>query len=134
MNAQPERQLAGWKSEAGKGTLRGLVALAVVVGAVYVGMKFIPVRAQAYQFNDAVRDEVIFAGGRRTTDDTIRRNLVEQAQMLGLPVSSRNIRITRTGGNKYITIEVNYTVTVELVGDYTYDWSFSPRYEGPLIF
>ena len=134
MNAQPECQLAGWKSETGKATLRALFALALVVGAVYVGMKFIPVRAQAYQFSDAVRDEVIFAGGRRTTDDTIRRSLVEHAQMLGLPVSSGNIRITRTGGNKYITIEVNYTVTVELLGEYAYDWSFSPKYEGPLIF
>ncbi len=129
MSAQPERQLVGWKSETGKATLRGLLALAVVVGAVYVGMKFIPVRAQAYQFKDAVRDEVVFAGSRRSTDDSIRSNLLEQAEMLGLPVSSANIKITRPG-RKYIAVEVNYTVRIELVGGYTYDWAFSPKYEG----
>ena len=133
MNAQPECQMPGWKSETGKGMLRTLFALALVVGTVYVGMKFIPVRAQAYQFNDAVRDEVVFAGGRRSSDDAIRKNLVEQAQMLGLPVSTGSIKITRPG-SKYIKVEVDYTITVELIGGYTYDWSFSPKAEGPLIF
>lgn len=133
MNAQPGCQPASWKDETGKSSIRGLVALVLIVGVVYFSMKFVPVRAQAYQFNDAVRDEVMFAGGRRTTDDRIRRNLMEQADMLGLPVSSSSIRITRPG-SKYIIIQVDYTVTIEMVGGYTYDWAFSPKYEGPLIF
>ena len=129
MNAQP----AGGKNETGKATLRALIGLVLVAAFVYLGMKFIPVRAQAYQFNDAVREEVVFAGGRRSTDDTIRRHLVEQAMMLGLPVSNRDIKITRSG-RRYITVEVDYTIKIELLGGYSYNWSFSPRHEGPLIF
>ena len=122
-----------WKDQSGKGSLRGLFALVLIVGLVYVGMKFIPVRAQAFQFADAVQDEGTFAGGRRSTDDQIKRNLLEQAQMLGLPIENRHIKVTRPG-SKYIIIEVEYTVPIDLIGGYRYDWSFSPRYEGPLIF
>jgi hypothetical protein len=127
----------GWGQQSGKATIRGLIGLLLIVGLVYSGYKFIPVRAAAYQFADAVRDEVVFAGGRRgtrrTTDETIRKNLLEQAQMLSLPVSAGDIRITRPGA-KYISIDVTYTVPVELIGGYVFNWTFSPHSEGPLIF
>ncbi len=123
-----------WRNESGKSSIRGLFALAILVAGVYAGMKFIPVQASAFQFDDAVRDEVIFAGGRRASDDAIRRNLLERASILGLKVTSGDIRIIRTGGNKYITIEVDYSVTIEFVGDYTYERKFSPSHTGPLIF
>ena len=122
-----------WRGESGKSSIRGIFALAVMVGMVYFGMKLLPVRAAAYQFNDAVRDEVVFAGGRRSSDEAIKRNLVDRAAMLGLPIERGHIRITRPAG-KYITVEVDYKVPVEFVGGYTYQWSFSPRQEGPLIF
>ena len=122
-----------WRDESGKSSIHGIFALALIVGMVYFGMKVIPVRASAYQFNDAIRDEVVFAGGRRSSDEAIKRNLVDRAEMLGLKITRGNIRITRPAG-KHIIVEVNYEVAVEFVGGYTYQWNFSPRHEGPLIF
>ena len=122
-----------WRDESGKSSIRGIFALALMVGMVYFGMKVIPVRTSAYQFDDAIRDEVVFAGGRRSSDEAIKRNLVGRAAMLGLPIQSGDIRITRPGG-KYIVVEVNYMVAVEFVGGYTYEWKFSQKREGPLIF
>lgn len=124
---------SGWREDSGKFSIRGILALAVVVGMVYFGMKVLPVRASAYQFDDAIRDEVVFAGGRRSSDEAIKRNLVGRAEMLGLPIRVGDIRITRPGG-KYIVVEVRYEVAVEFVGGYTYQWAFSPSHEGPLIF
>ncbi len=124
---------SGWRGESGKASIRGILALAVVVGMVYFGMKVLPVRASAYQFDDAIRDEVVFAGGRRASDDAIKRNLVGRAEMLGLPIRTGDIRITRPGG-KYIVVEVRYEVAVEFIGGYVYQWAFSPCHEGPLIF
>ncbi len=122
-----------WRDESGKFSIRGIFALALMVGMIYFGMKVIPVRASAYQFDDAIRDEVVFAGGRRSSDEAIKRNLVDRAAMLGLPIERDDIRITRPGG-KYIVVEVDYTLAVEFVGGYTYQWNFSPKHEGPLIF
>ena len=122
-----------WRDASGKNSIRGVFALLMIVALVYGGMKFIPVRASALQFSDAIRDEVVYAGGRRRmTDDEIMTHLLESAVVLGLPITRENITIRRAG-RKYIVIDVEYTVPIELVGGYTWDWSFSPHHEGPLF-
>ena len=126
------RQRPGWRDESGKNSLRGIVALLLIVGVVYVGVKFLPVRAAAYQFDDAVRDEVVFAGSRRSTDEQIMEELLGLAVMLDLPIKRANISIKRSG-RKYIIIDANYTVVMELVGGYKYEWNFSPHHEGPIF-
>ena len=123
-----------WRDESGKSSIRGLFALVLIAGMVYFSMKFIPVRAAAYEFNDAIKDEVVYIGGRRrTTDDQIMKNLLDRAAMLRLPITHEQIKITRTGRNKYIVIEADYTVTIELLGGYQYDWNFSQKQEGPIF-
>ena len=124
------------RDQSGRNSLRGIFALVLVVSMVYFGMKFIPVRASAYQFDDAIRDEIIFVGGRllgrRTPDETIMKTLLEHAAMLRLPIKREDIVITRTG-NKYIVIEANYTIRIDFVGGYFYDWTFRQRHEGPIF-
>ena len=58
---------------------------------------------------------------------------MSRARTLGLPIERNNIKIIRPGP-KYIIVEANYTVTVELVGGYTYDWNLAAKAEAPLIF
>lgn len=126
------RRRLSWRDPSGKSSLRGIVALLLVGAGVYLGMKLIPVRAAAYQFNDAVREQVTFAGSRRSGDDRIRRELTAQARELNLPVREGDIQIRRPT-NRYIIVEVTYTVTIEFIGGYTWDWTFNPSYEGPII-
>jgi hypothetical protein len=122
-----------WRDASGKSSIRGLIALVLIVGLVYVGMKFIPVRAAALQFSDAINEEVLSAGGRRrTTDDEMMQSLLERAGILGLPIRRQDITIQRQG-TKYIVISADYTVVIELIGGYTWDWSFSPSHGGPLF-
>jgi hypothetical protein len=107
-----------------------------MVGAlVYVGIKVIPVRTAAYQFQDALRDEVVLAASRRgrATDEGIRRSLLETAAELRLPVEHSMITI-RHPGQRYIVIEADYTVDIEFIGGYVYSWHFTPKAEGPIIF
>jgi len=123
--------LALWRSERGKAGISGLMAVFVLVGGVYLGMKFIPVHASAYQFDDAVREQVVYAGARRRriSDQQVVRVLMERAAELGLPIGKRNLRITRA--NRTIRIQVAYRVPVELAFDYTYEWTFTSDHEGP---
>ena len=129
----PGRRLS-WSHEAGRASLRGLLALLIVGSVVYLGFKVLPVRTAAYQFEDALRDEVVLASSRRrTTDDNIRRSLLERAAELGLPIQHQEIVIRRPG-RRYIVIEADYTVEVEFIGGYVFPWHFTPSAEGPLIF
>lgn len=121
-----------WRDESGKSSIRGLIALAMMVALVYAGYEFLPVRTAAYAFNDAIREQVIFAGSRRSSDEQIMENLLDEATILGLPVRREDITITRSA-RRYIIIEAQYTVVVELVGGYTYDWHFDQRHEGPVF-
>jgi hypothetical protein len=130
-STQPPGDLRIWRDQSGKSSIRGLIALVLIAGLVYFCFKFLPVRAAAYQFNDAINDEVVYASARRTNDDQIMQNLLEEATMLSLPIKRENITITRSG-RKYIIIEAHYTVRIELVGGYNYDWTFDQRHEGPV--
>lgn len=130
---QGDRRLR-WRDESGKASWRGLVALLLVAGLVYFGVKVIPVRTAAYQFEDAIRDEVLAATSRRRMpDEQIRKNLLDTAAELSLPIRPDDITIRRPGGRSLI-VEADYTVTLEFLGGYTYDWRFTPRDEKPLIF
>jgi len=121
----------GLLDEAGKGSLRGMVSLLVIVVLVYGGFKIIPARAAAYQLDDEVREQVILAGARRrkVSDDEIRRTIVQRAEALGLPVTERDVLIRRAAGN--VRVQVAYTVRVEFPLEYTWDWNFESSHEGP---
>jgi hypothetical protein len=112
---------ARWLDERGKAGLSALMTIIIVVSGVYLGMKFIPARAAAYQFDDTVREQVVFAGARRRkiSAEEIMRNLMLRAEDLNLPVSWRNVRITRRSTR--IRIQVAYKVPIEMAFDYTYD-------------
>ena len=115
----------------GVGAIRALLTLAVVVTMIYVGIKFVPVRAAAFRFDDTVREQVVLAGStrRRVTEQQIRSLLVERAVELGLPVSGRDIAVRRS--RTEVSIEVKYTVPIEMIFGFTYDWEFDVSYSGP---
>ena len=124
-----------WRDESGKITVRGLIALTLVAAVVYAGFKVLPVRTAAYQFEDALRDEVVLAASRRGrgSDENIRRALLETAAELGLPIEHSMI-VVRRPGRRYIVIEADYTVNIEFIGGYVYSWRFTPSAEGPVVF
>ncbi len=126
-----DSDLALWRDERGKSNVGSLLVILVLVAGVYLGLKFIPVRASAYQFDDTVREQVVYAGARRRKlgDPEVLRNLMGKAEELGLPISTRNVRITRR--SRTIRIQVAYRVPIELPFDYTYDWTFISDHEGP---
>jgi len=126
-------KLLVWRGGLEKSPILKVFALTLMVCIVYFVMKLAPVQASAYQFDDAVRDEVLLAGGRRSSDDAIKGSLVERAVILGLPVQRSDIKITRPNSS-YIIVEVNYEVALEFIGGYTYQSNFSPKHRGRLTF
>lgn len=96
--------------ERGSSTLGCLVTAALFAGAVYYGVHIGGVYWRLYQLKDDMQQQALFAG--QNTDDVIRARLAAQADsLLG---SSPEFRILRGGRGNAITIETQYTETVDL--------------------
>lgn len=130
-DAARSRRVVRRAGERGRVTVASLLMILLIVSTVYLGMKFIPVRTAAFQLDDTVREQVIYAGAkrRRVGDAEVRRQILEHAAELGLPISRREIAIRRAAST--IQIRVVYTVPVELPLGITYDWKFESDHEGP---
>lgn len=117
-------------SQSGEGKLGCVFSLILVLAAVFVAYKMIPVRVKASEFRSNIEDEAKSASMRRGGDAEIRKRLMSRAEDLHLPVDPKNLEISRQYGN--IRIEASYTVPVEFPG-YTYHWRFHHKAENPLF-
>lgn len=122
-----------WSDTGGRGRLGSIIALLIVAALVYGGMKLIPVRARAFQLDDAVREQVVLAAARRgrLTEAQIRMAILERAGELGLPVQEGNIRAEVR--RESVSIRVDYSVPVEFPLGYGFDWHFESEHSGPIM-
>ncbi|HYI12736.1 MAG TPA: hypothetical protein VEK57_27045 [Thermoanaerobaculia bacterium] len=116
------------RRERGEGQFGCLVGLVVLVIAVLIAYRMIPVRVKAADLRDTVVDESKSAG--QHNDRQIRQAIDYKAKQLGLPVTEDDVIVNRARG--YIKVEVKYTVPVEFPG-YTYQWHFHHKAENPIF-
>ena len=115
--------------ERGEGKLGCLFGLVILLIALLIAYKMIPIKVKAAEMRDIVTDEARSAGTHR--DNVILDNILERAKQLELPVTKDNVSIVRSS-NSMITIDVKYTVPVEFPG-YTYQWEFHHHAENPIF-
>ena len=116
------------RMQRGEGKLGCLIGLVILLIAVMVAYKMVPVKVKAAEMRDAVQDEAKSAG--QHNDATILKSLLFKAQSLDLPVTEKDVTINRSGGE--IRVEVDYTVPVKFPG-YVYQWHFHHRTENPIF-
>jgi len=117
------------RSERGEGQFGTVVGLCVLLIAIYLGFKIIPVMVDAYSFRDFIEQEARFAALKKK-DDTVRDRVLRKAQELELPVNAKSIEISRSA--THFDIKVKYTVPIE-TPIYTYDWVFDEKSRAPLF-
>lgn len=101
-----------WRgSRRGAGGLGCLLSLLLFGGALYYGVNIGQVYLRYYQMLDGMRTQARLAPG--VHDDVISRRLNEHADSL-LPGAPPKFSITRGGQPNRITIETEYTDTVDL--------------------
>ena len=108
-------------------TIKLILVLGLLAAAVYVGAQVIPPYFANYQFQDTLDNEARLGTYSTKGDEVIRDAVFKRAQELELPFAAEDIRLTRVGpsGNAAVTIEVDYTVHVDLPG-YPMDLHFHP--------
>jgi len=108
-----------------------IIGVIVLLVAVLVAIKAVPVMINVYNF----QDEIVGIADRAST--TRYRNkpkvMVEaikaKAEELKIPVAPDNIKVEFT--QKFVTIEVSYDLEIEFPG-YTYVWHKEHKEERPV--
>ena len=98
-------------AERGDGRIGFLIALALLGIGIFVGVKIIPVRVNAYEFRDFIQEECRFAA-TRNRDQEIFKRIVDKANDLRLPLEKKNIHMERT--THEMIISAKYTQTIDL--------------------
>ncbi len=107
------------------GCIVGLLILIVVGYSLYI---IIPIKVKAAELSKTV--ETFSLQGSLFTQEQIISQIVEKAKELDLPVTEKNIKVSKS--SSYIKIEVYYTVPIDIIG-YKTELKFNPKYENPLF-
>ena len=93
---------------------RQLFFLVVLVVLLFAGTQYVPAYFAAFQFNDYVRQEVKFAVSARKTPDLLRGEILQKATDLGIPLTKKQILITRRGPSFTLEIEYHWPINLRV--------------------
>jgi hypothetical protein len=116
------------RRESGEGQLGCLFGVALLLIAVFIAFKVIPVKVRAADLRQTVVDEAKSAGTHH--DGQIMKYILAKAADQDLPVGEDNVKIKRRPND--ITIDVEYVVPIEFPG-YTYNWHIHHHAENPIF-
>jgi len=116
------------RSQKGEGKVGCLIGLVLLLIAVLVAYKMIPIKVKSAEVRDTVQDVARSAG--QHNDKWIATAVLQKAQSLDLPVTEDQITVVRA--NSEIRVEVDYTVPVKFPG-FVYQWHFHHKAENPIF-
>ncbi|HXY00995.1 MAG TPA: DUF4845 domain-containing protein [Candidatus Limnocylindrales bacterium] len=122
-----QRTTSSQHGQRGEGRLKALIYFVVLIVAVFVAYRIVPVYVQDYQLKDYVAEQAKFAVVNRYTEEQIRDNVFRKIQDLDIPARRDDVKVQNT--NNGLMITVNYTVPVDFLV-YKTDINFSPSSEG----
>src|ERR1700741_4120398 len=91
---------------------RQIFILLVLIAVLFAGTQYVPPYFDAFQFNDFIRQEVKFAVSARRSTEDIRNSVVQKAKELNIPITPRDIKITRRG--PAFTLDLEYRFPIDL--------------------
>jgi|SRR4051794_24772759 hypothetical protein len=116
------------RRESGEGNIGCLFGVVLLLLAVFVAWKVIPVKVRAADLRQTVQDEMKVAGTHN--DAQIMKYVLAKAADVELPVTEDNVKINRRTND--ISIDVDYVVPIEFPG-YTYNWHQHIYYQNPIF-
>jgi hypothetical protein len=97
----------------GKGIAGCLVSLFVLLVAIFVGIKVIPIYYANSSFESAVKTEASRAGAHFFDDETITKDVLDLAKRNDIRIKRENIKIERFAAQVHMYI--TYSVPVDFV-------------------
>jgi hypothetical protein len=116
-------------AERGEGNLGCILWLLVLGLAVLISWKLVPVKVASAELYDFMDEQAKFASANTTAED-VKKNILQRAAELKLPLDKDHVKVERIGDR--ILMEADYTVPVEFPG-YTYNWHFHHELDRPIF-
>lgn len=116
-------------NQRGEGRAGFLIALLIVGVAAFVGIKVIPVRINAYNFRDVLREEARM-GAVRNSDAVVKERIMDRALDLEIPILPEDLSVTRTKAKMIISAKYEQPIDLKLT---TYMYKFNAKEEAPLF-
>jgi hypothetical protein len=124
------QNIRGPRSQRGAGKLKALIVTAILFVAVMAAYKVIPPYSAEYQLADKMQEIARFAVVNHQTDQQIRDIIFKTMQDLDIQAKPEDIKVTAS--TQRVTITVDYTVPVEILG-YHLDLHFTPSSDNKSI-
>jgi hypothetical protein len=116
-------------AERGEGNLGCILWLLVLGLVVLISWKLVPVKVASAELYDFMDEQAKFASVNTTAED-VKKNILQRAAELKLPLDKDHVKVERIGDR--ILMEAEYTVPVEFPG-YTYNWHFHHELDRPIF-
>ena len=116
-------------NQRGEGRIGFLISAAVLGAAIFVGARVIPVRVDAYNFRDTLREECRM-GAVRDSDEVIVKRIMNEARDLGIPLERKNLIVRRTDRRLHISASYDQEVDLKVT---KYVYRFRADEEAPLF-
>jgi len=110
----------------GAGKLKALIVTAILFVGIVAAYKVIPPYSAEYQLSDKMQEIARFAIVNRQTEQQIHDIIYKTMQDLDIQAKPEDIKVTAS--SQKVTINVDYTVPVEILG-YHLDLHFTPSSE-----
>lgn len=118
-----------WRSERGEGNIGCIIWLLVLVLAVLVAWKAIPVKLNSTKFYDYLDELAKFNAANKQMDE-LKVMILNRAKELNIDLDPKNVVVTRKGDSIYM--DVQYQIPVEVLG-FTYQWKFHHTLDRPIF-
>ena len=116
-------------AQTGDGRIGFIVSLALLGIGIFVGVKIIPVRVNAYEFRDFIQEECRFAA-TRNKDEEIYKRVLAKAQDLHLPLQKKNLHLERTIHEMIISAKYEQEIDLKVT---KYVFRFDHEERAPLF-
>jgi hypothetical protein len=116
-------------AQRGEGNLGCIFWLLVLVVAVLISWKMIPVKVNSAEFADYMVEVAQFQSANKPPEE-LKKLLLFRAGELGIPLTKENVSVVKNGDR--IRMSVDYTVPVDFPG-YTYNWHFHHELDRPIF-
>ncbi len=119
------------RQERGEGKAKTILFLLFFASMIFIGFKTIPAYVAEYQLADKMQETARFSVVTRQNEEQVRDAIFKVIQDLDIPAKKEDIKVTST--NQLVTINVDYTVPVDLVV-YQTEMHFSPSSANKSVF
>ena len=101
------------RSERGAISFSTIVGVLVFAALIFLALKLLPPFIDNYQFQESITNLARTATYAQVTEADIRKDLMKQAQELGIPLQDKQVVIQKGRGT--VDIYVRYAVEVDLI-------------------